>query len=71
MKISRPEFLALVSRVYRIGNISDHETNPNMDWTKPSMAATVCRPLDDMLHNLVKTGVINDEEAKNFYDTLL
>ena len=70
LKISRVEFLALISRLYRIGNISDHETNPNRDWTKPSMASDVCIPLDEMLQKLIANGVITEEEVQNLYDTL-
>jgi hypothetical protein len=70
LKVSRAEFLAMISRLYRVGNISDHETNPNRNWTKPSMASTICCPLDEMLNDLVKDGIITSEEVKNLYDSL-
>jgi hypothetical protein len=70
LKVSRAEFLAMISRIYRIGNITDHETNPNRDWTKPVMASSICCPLDEMLANLVKDGIITEEEVRNLYDTL-
>lgn len=70
LKVSRMEFLAMVSRLYRVGNITDHETNPNREWTKPSMASSVCVPLDIMLNNLVNDGVITEEEVENLYETL-
>lgn len=71
MKMSKQQFLARLADLYRVGNIADHESNPN-DWTKPEMAGPlVCQHFDQMLRDLVKGGVISEEEHQTFIDTLL
>ena len=70
MKMSRMEFLSRVATLYRMGNLADHETNPNRDWTRPSMASHVCCALDKMMNNLLIDNIITDEEHRNFYEDL-
>jgi hypothetical protein len=69
MKMSKAAFLKNVAAIYRMGNITDHETNPNT-WTNAEMAHDVCSPLDQMMRRLVDGGVLTNEEHQAFYDTL-
>jgi hypothetical protein len=70
LKISKEDFLAKLADLYRIGNVADHETNPNA-WAVPSMAGDACcNPIDRMLDNMRKRGVLTAEEQQAFYDNL-
>jgi len=67
--MTKAQFLATVKALYTFANNTDHETHKET-WTKPSMAHTVCQPLDKMLHDLEITGVITSDERQELYDTL-
>lgn len=70
LTISKQSFLNTIAKLYRVCNVADHESNPN-DWTKSAMAGRAgCQHLDRMIRGLVGDGVITEEEAQIFYDTL-
>lgn len=57
--------LAHIRELYRAFNMADSDNPERCDWTRPEMAATCCRPLDKMLHEL-----LTPEEIEVFYANL-
>ena len=69
MKMTKSFFLASIADLYRVGNIADHEDNPNKEWTRGVMAGKACcNHLDKMLTDLKLAGIITEEEQQAFYN---
>lgn len=69
-QMSKKQFLATLTRLYRVGNISDHKDNPN-NWTKPVMSGRgLCSKLDEIMRGLVFEDVLTEEECQAFYDRI-
>jgi hypothetical protein len=71
LKMSKEQFLNKLAELYRVGNVADHESNPNKEWTKYQMAGgVVCGHIDAILKDLFIKGIITHEEELEFYDNL-
>lgn len=69
--MTKPEFLAHVAAIYRVGNRSDSDSAERETWTKPEMAGEACcAALDAMLHAMVRAGALSAEELQQLHDTL-
>ena len=68
--MTKAEFLKMFAAMYRVGNASD-SPEVREDWTQPDMAGfACCRLLDQMKRELIKIGVVTEEEMDELYDTL-
>jgi hypothetical protein len=71
LKMSKAEFLDMLAKLYRVANISDHESNPNTDWTNHNMAGgRCCGHIDSMLRDFVAVGTMSNYEVEKFYASL-
>lgn len=69
--MSKAQFLAMFQAMYRVGNRADSDNPDREPWTQVDMAGKACcRPLDIMARELVKCGVLTEEERQTLYDTL-
>lgn len=67
--MTKAQFLQHIAALYRVGNLSDSDSDQREDWTVPAMAAgACCGALDDMLREMVKAGALTGEEVQEFYD---
>lgn len=69
--MTKAQFLQSVAALYRVGNLSDSDSQEREDWAKPAMAGTACCAiLDVMLRNMTREGVLTAEECQAFYDSM-
>lgn len=69
--MTKPEFLAHVAALYRVGNYSDSDSPQREVWTVPAMAGLACcQHLDAMLWTMKREGVLTQDEIQEFHDTL-
>lgn len=69
--MTKQEFVAHFTAMYRVGNMADSDSPQREGWTHHTMAAeSCCQPLDAMMHSLVLNGVFTDAERQEIYDTL-
>jgi hypothetical protein len=53
MKMSKAQAIAHIQALYHCFNMADSDNPERADWTKPSMAADCCKPLDAILRQLL------------------
>lgn len=69
--MTKEKFLEHLAALYRVANLADCDAREmRADWTRPEMAATICRPLDKILNELENCGALSHEERQSFYDSL-
>jgi hypothetical protein len=69
--MTKTQFLKNVQSLYRVANLADSDSPDRADWTKPDMAGNLCcKHLDKMLHDMLKAGIITNEDFSKFHDTL-
>ena len=69
--MTRSDFLSHIAALYRVGNMSDSDNPARPKWVKPAMAGEACcSKLDEIMHELVRIGVLTGEEEQRFYDEL-
>lgn len=69
--MSKLEFIDAAKALYRVANMADSDSDPQREaWTHPSMAHSVCQPLDAMFQGMVNSGVLTENELQGIYDTL-
>jgi len=70
MIVTKEAFLAKMTTLYTMGNLTDSDRDPNSNWTKPSMAHDLCAGLDKIIHALTVSGVLTQDETQAFYDNM-
>jgi len=71
LRTTKHEFMLALMHIYRIGNIADHESNPNTDWTNHHMAGDACcQHIDKMINSLIERGIFDDTDRDAFYANL-
>ena len=70
-QMTKQQFLTSVAALYRVGNLSDSDSEEREDWTAPAMAgAACCAALDSMLREMTQSGVLTPYECQSFYDNM-
>ena len=70
--MTKQDFFAKLASLYAVGNRADSDINPDKeDWTHQEMAGKAfCRQIDGAIREMVKVGVLTEEEASNWYEGL-
>lgn len=69
--MTKDKFLAKLADLYRVGNAADSDSEARESWTHHTMAGeSFCRKIDEAMREMVKSGVLTEDEAQAWYDTL-
>jgi hypothetical protein len=69
--MTKGEFKAAWIAMYRVGNYADSDYEWRQEWTHPAMAGVACcKLLDQMANEMVRVGVLTQEEMQSMYDSL-
>ena len=68
--MTKTQYMNLIAQLYRAANTADSDNKAGA-WMHPDMAGDAgCAALDKMLHEMVKCGVISNDELQLFHDEL-
>lgn len=69
--MTKAQFITMFKAMYNVGNRADSDSELREDWTKPGMAGyACCSHLDHMARDMVKAGVLTEEECQSIYNDL-
>lgn len=71
--MTKDKFFEKLAALYRVGNAADAGSGAEAReaWTHHTMAGEAfCRKIDEAMREMVKAGVLTEEEAQTWYDTL-
>lgn len=69
--MTKAQFIEMFKAMYRVGNMSDSDSESREDWTDEAMSGPACcQLLDKMSGELVKCGVLTEEERQEIYNDL-
>lgn len=71
MAMTKQDFFAKLASLYAVANRADSDLNKQEDWTNQDMAGgSFCRHIDAAIRDMVKIGVLTEEEGQNWYEGL-
>lgn len=56
MKMSKAKAVVHIQALYHCFNAADSDSEDRAEWTRPEMAATCCRPLDEILRQILSAA---------------